>query len=711
MSMNLLERFIVWMTTKKPEPRSPLARLLAQARQAQYDERYEESITLLDEAETLASAGHDVTALVDITLSKADNLIYLKRYAEAETLIVALKQRTEAASHRAPLAYALCSLGTLAQAQGELAEARLLFERARQIAHSVRAVGAESRAAAHLADIALREGSASYALHLLREALPLLETSGDTELLPYFLLQMARACFIIGSTPEGERLLHTALEKSTAAGHRYYMRQSYLRLAEQAIAGGQWQKAGEHTTAALATFPADAQSGADFAAALCQMSQILLQQGELDAGTARAQQAVEIATRLDDAPLRYLAGLHLGIAHSQNEQYAAALPLLQAAAPPAAPPLPPALAQEVLHALARALAAPGDTAAAQAVYRQAIDTATRAGHMLPAARALVASGSLYERTRQLAEAQTQYQAALQHYEQAYEHGEVARLHCILGALREQMHQGKRALKDFEQALTRLSYLHDAATRGTVLARVAGAYADYGDMDSAESFFQEAITLAQQTGDRAAEAERRTHYGRFLTSIGDARPAIVALMEAAAFARPHHLTLLLALQADGLATAQRLLHDAHQAQLHHEEALSLLATLPEPAWRAACQVNQAHTWLLQGQPEPAAALFTAALATGRSDSYPALVVRGLAGLARIDLLQGQPDTALPRLTEAAALAQQSYSRRLQAEVKLLHSQYQALLGETAAAQTDWQEAEKLMKILRMPFSRPEWIASH
>jgi ABC-type uncharacterized transport system ATPase subunit len=108
-------------------------------------------------------------------------------------------------------------------------------------------------------------------------------------------------------------------------------------------------------------------------------------------------------------------------------------------------------------------------------------------------------------------------------------------------------------------------------------------------------------------------------------------------------------------------------------------------------------------------DEAKTLFADTLSAGRHFNHPHIIMRALVGLARLDLQENNSAEASNKLAEAFKLAENSYSRRLMAEIKLTQSHQQAAAGDLAAAQATWQETEKLLKILRLPVTSPEWLA--
>lgn len=707
--MNPLQRFLLWLTSKPPEPVSLFKQSMLKARQAQYAEHYAEALTALDTALEIAITEKNIAAQVDIILSKADIYLYQQKYDESEKLLTELRQRTEAASQRAPLAYTLCSLGILAQTQGNDAEARHLYERARSLAHAVRANGAEARAIAHLADTYLSEGNASYAIHLFREALPRLEHSGDTELQPYFQIRLAQALAQSGSETEADEVLAASLEKTTSIQQKRFQRLCHLAIGERAITRNDFPAAQQHYESALTLYPEPAPITAEYITALCHLSLAMLRQKQPTTALERAQFALQCANALADPQRIAQAQAYLGMAQNATGDHAAALNTLKNALDfYANQSQEKPLYFDLLREYALTLAASGDTSGALRTLEEMRQLAESDNLKTPVAQVYTEMGKLHERQRQLKEALEHYLEALKIYEQAGDYAAIAPLQCRIGAVREQLGQGRRALKDYEQALERLTYITDIVVRREVMLETGLAYVDYGEIESAEGFLKQALELAQQSGDKAAEVLCRTHYGRFLVLLHDIKPAITALMEAEAAARTISLTLATALQADGLAQAFAQIEDTTRALAYHAEALSAINSLQEPLWAAFFKMTHAHTLLQMDHFDDAKSLFENALAEGQHLKHPHIIIRALTGLALIDLHNNQPAEAGSKLAEAMKLAEMSYSRRLLAEVKLAQSQYLAVTGKLEEAQAIWQESEKLLKILHLPASPPAWL---
>src|SRR5690606_24958050 len=103
---------------------------------------------------------------------RADIMIAQGELETAEFFLKELRQDCEGRGIKAPLAYALASLGYLEQKRGKWTAAQEFYETARETANGIKTDGATGRATAHLAEVYLHDKNANYAIYLLDEALP-----------------------------------------------------------------------------------------------------------------------------------------------------------------------------------------------------------------------------------------------------------------------------------------------------------------------------------------------------------------------------------------------------------------------------------------------------------------------------------------------------------------------------------------------------------
>ncbi len=718
--MNIVEEIKRQMGIKTTPSHSPSVRpeisalreSLEAGQRAKRAENYPVALEALNHASRLAIAAGDTNALSIAALNLADVYIAQKRWAEADDLLQKTYQTAKESRQRPQMAYILCEQGVLAEAQNDWANAQKYYEQALETARTSRAPGAEGRAMGNLADVYLHDSNASYAIHLLREALPRLNMTGDIELSSYFVGRLGEALIEAGQTVEGQQMLERALRLAKQLNYRREQRRWGILLGQRAFNEGRVNDAYDAYQEALSLFAAE-QQDAQFVEALCQMSRICLSLGEQDEALRHAQRAGDVKVIFENLLLRAQTRATLGIVQVARHDAEGAIPELEAAAETYAglPDQSGTTELDVLRTLAAAYAEANQDDKVIQTYRRAVKRAEDLNLPLESAQTYRDLGLYYAQHHHMQDAFREWQAALSIYQSNNQNAQAARLLCDIAAARKYLGQGQRAMKDYEEALMLLSsLLDDMETRGLVLANAAIAYADQGDVDSADSFFNEAIAIAKRTNNEPAEATRRGNYGWFLMATGRPQQALSALEFALRMSETLNLDLQRAIQTDNLG----LVHDAQanypQALQYHQQALELIQSKKQPHWESMFKINKAHTLLSLRQIEAVRPLLEAALAQGRADEDVEVIIRSLTGLARLIIHQEDSKSAEPLLNEAIALARRADMRRLLAEALGIYSEQQAQQNQAEHSRSLWEEAQKLFNMLRAPQGKtePSWL---
>ncbi len=674
---------------------------------AERSEDYETAFAAFDQAIQRAQTGHDSAAVVTASalmaqLHQAEIRLRQGRNDEARVLA---ERALDAAQGNTQRSYAECMMGVLAQARGDWAGARAAYERALDYARDAGALGAEGRALGHLGETYLHDGNASYAIHLLRDALPKLSASGDLDLNSLFTGLLGQAQIQSGQDAEGLQAIERALRTATAIEYRVYERRWAALLGRRAVAEGRYQDAATYTGQALRLFTPETIS-AETVAAVVQMSKISLALHKNDEALAHAQIALDNADKLDDADLKRTAQGAYGVVLRAARRSDEAIPYLQAAA------ASDQASVDVLRALAAAQADSHDFAGAVATYQRTIKQAETAGSALELAQARRDFGLAYQKQGNFNAAINEWTAALAIYEAQHAYPQIARLYCDIGSTRKQLGLRGRAIKDYEQALVVLNSLgeNDIETRGLVLSNAANAYAEQGDAESADAFFSESIAIAERLGDRAAETTRCGNYGWFLLLVGRPRRALATLERALAISEALGLTLHAAVQYDNLGLVYDSMGDYPLGVERHRKALALVNTQSDLLWTAQIKVNLAVTLIALGDLDEAQSLLDEALTQAQASTHAEATIATQIGLGRLRIAQGQPDAADVLINEAIVLARKIENRRLLAEALSLRSQQQALLDLQDESLATWDEAKRLYKMLHMPQGKtqPAWL---
>jgi tetratricopeptide (TPR) repeat protein len=706
--MNLLERISGLLRPAEPHTIADkvpgLRAYIESIRRAKLAEDYPHALTSLERALELVQKAEDHAGAVVLLLQKADILIRQQAYELARAVLDEAEQK--AGDQKVQVAYVLTARGALAAAQSDEDAAHSHYDRALALAREAGSPGAEGRAQGLRAVLFLRDGNASYAAHLLKDALPKLNAAADIELSPFFLGLYGEASLQNGQTAEGVHLLERALELAHQMADRMNERRWALALGERAMLEGRFTEARTYYKRAVRLF--GEQVNREHVLALCQLSRVQGNLNTLEDALLTAQSALTMSSALD-AEAQRSAHSAAGIAMRAAGRHADAIPHLRQATE--AENTVPSI--EMLRALSLSLSETGDNEDALRVTERALEQAEREGDVLNSAHVRRNLGLLYFRDGRTQDAVTQWAQALTGFEEKHAYAQIARLLCDLGYARKLLGMQQRAIRDYELALTMLNSVpsEDLQTRGVVLSNAANAYAEQGDADSADAFFNEAIALSEKTGDSIAESTRRNNYGYFLVQIGRPRRAIAVLEQALRISQQQGLALATAIQKDNLGLAYASAGDYPIALDHHRQALAAVLPLEQAFWRASIQINLAHTLLLHGDTTEAAPLAADALAYARTDSQTDLLARVLLIQALLALKAQNTASAQPLIEEALTLAKRADNRRWIAEAYSTRSELRAQQGDETGAQADWSEAARYYNMLRMPQGKrtPAWLA--
>ncbi|MEL6403329.1 MAG: tetratricopeptide repeat protein [Chloroflexota bacterium] len=710
--MSILQRIRSWFSGGNDDAPKPvsntahLRNLLVEARRQQYMEQYTQALETLTEAMALAEKEYDLRSKVDITLSRADILIEQGDYDTANFILGELRDDSEAREMTAPLAYALCSLGVVTEKQGNLEGARDYFEKARATAQSIQTDGATGRAEAHLAEIYLAEGNASYAIYLLEEAIKKLNRSGDRELLGYFNGQLGLAYIANGDAPTGRTKLQHGLDVAMNLRHRAQIRHLSVLLGDQALDESNYQKAHSYYDDALRLYTDEIPRDERYAHLLSRISMASLRLGDSESALQHAQDALPIAHAHDNpnlvAQTMAVHALALEATGAENASHALndaveAYEALEA----------DAFLVDVLRVQAKSQT---ESVNAQVEsYQRAIEVA----EAMPATVAKIHSdlATVYAEARRFREAIVAWQMAIDNLQSANHTQSIASIHSDIAGIYDLLGDGNMAQREYRAALEQLSRVDDSAMRGVVLANVAAGYSEYGDIETAVAFFEETIGIAKRLRHAPAEAVRRGNYGRLLALTNRPKEALGHLFPARTLCDEHDLTLQAGVIENNIGLAYIALTEYNKARDHLENAEAIVERLDMPDWIARTMVNQADLARLQDDNVLADNLYRDVYGLAKEHKLIAVMIQTLVGQARLALAEGDLETTGIKLDNAEPVAKRLGHRRLLALMTEVQSRLLSAQGDAESAQSKWQEAEKLRTIMRMPELNPDWLAQN
>jgi tetratricopeptide (TPR) repeat protein len=697
--MNFKTRLDDWLGKVAPaQKRSPFLENYEQARSLKHAERYPEAVAMFAACLELAGANKEGVAA---SAQAVETLALAEHYDDAQDILSMLLSSKSGVA----LSHAQWTAGWMAQLRADLTTARTWYEKAQQTAETIGADMAYARAACGVADTYLADGNASYAIYTLRKHVLTLAGISELEYYSYYSGRLGQALIASGQVIEGTNVITQALNVAEENGFRRYVRMWSVVLGERYAEQGFFSESADKLEHALRLAPEHATPERQRIYALLAKTRLALR--EFSAAHDHAQRALHDAESLGDPMLIAHAHLLNGQTSQALGNAAHAVGHLQIAAD--------AGIANARRLLAGALVANGALDPAITIYHALVGQAKESTLEMAQTRrdlglALVSKGDY-------SAALTQWGLAMPIFEKLNQYAQVARLYCEMGNVRKTLSQHTRALKDFEHALMTLNNIeaHDLETRGIVLACAAAAYAEQGDVESADAFFNDALLFAVRTGDKRAEAIRNNNYGYFLLNVGRPRRACALLERAIALSKANGHALQVAIHTDNLGLAHDMLSEHPAALRYHTAALELIAPLENPRWHASIAINTALTHLALKETDAARSTLEIALrvlshpfATPNED----LRARAAYTQALLALKTDDLPTANAQAVQAVELARRADQRVIVADALAIHSQVIAQGGDLAAAKTLWQEAAKIYGVLHMPQAKisPSWLGA-
>ena len=704
-TMKLFKSITQMFSAQPAEPEAPnLHELLAAAQQAQYDEQYDEALRWLDAVEEKLIKENNPTHRINLALNRADIFMLQKRFEDARTLLETTLADTQERQLRTPEAYIYSLLGQISQAEDNWSEARNYYQQAMDIAKSIHAQGALGRAMGHLAEVYVRDDNLSYGIKLYRDALPLLQESGDTALIPYFMYRLADTLQQVKRLSESDVLLIRGLERARTMQHRGYGRIFSLKLGERAFEDGKFEAAKQHFEFALQFSDKPLPATAESITLHLRLAHTALNSDHKTADKHH-EKALTLIEQLEDQPTKAemlaLSGelwLNRGDSEKAYDYFQQAMTLYDT--------LPPA--KTTISTLQQLAKLQSDKAESLKLLEKAHQLANALK-----AEALIAAiegdtGDHYYAQHQPEKAVQNWEKALTYYQTIHEHDKLAcyysRIACAWLWLGHTRHAGR----ELEKALMNASSIEDASQKSEVMLNAARIYTATGNYESAENFYQQSITLATETGNPEKIAESRVFYGRFLALLEDTAPALLELREAHQLSHIADLNLLAMLALDGIAMTLTDDHNLPEALNHHEQVMAGLDTSLYPIWSAYFAMNFARTLIQLSRYDDARIQLDQAEEHGRTYHHAPLVAETLLYRAELLLMEDRSEDAKALLDEIEGLLTHLQQRRITLYFHLLSSRYHAETKNHTEAQTSWDTARDIMKTLNIEPPEAPWL---
>lgn len=680
-----------------------IAALIARARQATNAEDYNHAWQLLTEAEAAAAQASDLVRF-DIALQKVYVRLGQRAYDEALALLKQAQALAEALAGKAPLAYVQIARGQLCEAQGDFAAAEAAYENARTTARAVKASAPQGRATALLGALALREENASFAAHLLREAIPLMQAAHDEELLAFAYGQLGLALIATGDAPRGLGMLNKAIETGMKHNQVVTLRALNRAAAHEFMKAGMHDKAYANYQNLLKLYPYPERTPSEvlethIRAAYLAFSTMHTEDGLGLIAKAHALQAT-LADRIWFPTLQAMEGLLI----SQTDQPERAIELLEKVYHEGKI-LIDEIQQEVKYALAEAYHQAMRHEDAIALLEKD-DTPTNGGaRNLPYdAFARQAALAYYRRfiPNQRHAILADYQEMLRAAEQSGNEAQQAVPAAHISVIEAELGMGPRALRRVERAL--LALTKDSMYHSPTLHLASKVHYHYGDLETAEGLARKALEAAHEHV--AYKAQIRL--ADYLVVRGQAQEAL-ALLQAAEggfnLAKNNHThATLLTIRSH----AYNALGSPEMAIQHAQEALAVIRE-PErqPEQTADAYLALGLAQIAAGESAAGRQSLRQALAFAQLSDFQLQIWEITLQLAAA-LLPYEADEAAALLADIREPLLKAEPRRLLVLLHTVESRLAAHHGDMAAARQHWQTATHYQRLAQLPVEHAPWL---
>jgi tetratricopeptide (TPR) repeat protein len=695
----------IWQQlTRRLRPKPPadpssahIAGLIARARQAANAEDYDRAWQLLAEAKDAAAQASDLVRF-DIALQKVYVRLGQHDLDAATALLKQTQALAEAQAGKAPLAYIQIAHGQLCEARGDFDAAEAAYEHARATARAVHASAPQGRATALLGALALHEGNASFAVHLLREAIPLMEAAQDEELLAFAYGQLGLALIATGDPSRGLGLLNKAIEAGMKHNQVVTLRTLNRAAAREFMKVGMRDKAYANYQNLLKLYPYPERTPIEFLEAHIRAAHLAYANKHTEEGLALIAKAHALQATLADRiwfpTLQAVEGLLL----SQTDQAEHAVALLEKANQEDKI-LIDEIRQEVKYALAEAYHRAMRYEDAIALLEK--DDVRALPHDAFAKQAAIAYYRRFipnQRRAILAD----YQEMLRLAEQSGDEAQQALPAAHIAVLEAELGMGPRALRRAERALLALS--KDSIFSGPVLRLASKVHYHYGDLEAAEGLARKAL---EQASEPVAHVGQMS-LARCLLARGQAQEALALLQTAAASpeiaTKPYSRAQLHAL----MSAAYVALSSPTLALEHAREAVSALQQperLPEDTAEAYQALGLAQ--IAAGDHAAGRQSLRAALAYAQRSDHQLQMWEITLQLANA-LLPYEADEAAALVANIREPLLKAESRRLLVLLHTVESRLAAHSGDTAAARQHWQTASHYRRLAQLPAQHAPWL---
>jgi tetratricopeptide (TPR) repeat protein len=274
--------------------------------------------------------------------------------------------------------------------------------------------------------------------------------------------------------------------------------------------------------------------------------------------------------------------------------------------------------------------------------------------------------------------------------------QAANIYNNLGWVTSELGQQERARSYFEKALALCRQLGDRAEEGSTLNNLAWVYSELGQKKQSQEYLEQALTILREVGDRAEESRTLNNLGKLYDSLGQKEQARVHHEQALVICKEIGDRAGVGWTLNNLGKVYDDIEQKEQALAYLEEALSIRKEVGNLLAEGRTLKNLGSVYRTLGRQEEALKCLTEALEIAREVGDRGGEGMTLTNLGKVYEIMKQRDQALKCYEEALGILREVGDRRREGWVLNVLGRVYSKQGEVEQGEKYYHEAVRAIR---------------
>src|SRR6266702_4733728 len=274
--------------------------------------------------------------------------------------------------------------------------------------------------------------------------------------------------------------------------------------------------------------------------------------------------------------------------------------------------------------------------------------------------------------------------------------QAANIYNNLGWVTSELGQQERARSYFEKALALCRQLGDRAEEGSTLNNLAWVYSELGQKKQSQDYLEQALTILREVGDRAEESRTLNNLGKLYDSLGQKEQARVHHEQALVICKEIGDRAGVGWTLNNLGKVYDDIEQKEQALAYLEEALSIRKEVGNLLAEGRTLKNLGSVYRTLGRQEEALKCLTEALSIAREVGDRSGEGMALTNLGKVYEIIKQQDQAIKCYEDALSILREVGDRRREGWVLNVLGRVYSKQGEVEQAEKYYREAVRAIR---------------